>query len=356
MILKVSAIRMMQTTIGRRRALAIGGAAATAGVLVNTPVARAGVTGTNATGPERVSRRRVEFVTPDGVQLVGHLRVPPGKGGPRPAVVVSNAMTSVKEQSVNAGYAQRLAAAGFVTLAFDQRGFGESGGSPRQHEDNGQRLDDLHVAVSYLTSLRSIVDPERIGAAGVSIGGGLAMNLTAYDPRVRAFVAIAAGLLNPARARELMPAYQDMLADQTSLLRRYHRTGELDYIPVARTPDVPDDQPVLFDNPIATEYYGTERGAAPNWRNRATALSLRTILVDDTRSSADTIGHGAGMLIVGERDVSTLPEDHQAVYDRLTGPKRLEILPGVAHNDLYDQAPVDTAAAMAADWFTTHLH
>jgi dienelactone hydrolase len=325
-------------------------------MLVNVPVARAGVTGADTSRPEGVSPRRIEFRTPDGVQLVGHLRIPPGKARPRPAVVVSNAMTSVKEQSVNAGYAQRLAVAGFVTLAFDQRGFGDSGGSPRQHEDNQQRLDDLHVAVSYLTSLRSIVDRERIGAIGVSIGGGLAMNLTAYDPRVRAFVAVAAGLLSPARARELIPAYQDMLADQTSLLLKYHRTGELDYIPVARTPDVPADQPVLFDNPIATEYYGTSRGAAPNWRNRATALSLRTILVDDTRTSSETIGSGAGLLIVGERDVSTLPEDHQAVHDRLTGPKRLEILPGVTHNDLYDQAPVDTAVALAADWFTTHLH
>ncbi|MCT2584566.1 alpha/beta hydrolase [Actinophytocola gossypii] len=324
-------------------------------MLSNIPVARAGVTGASVGRPDGVSRRRVEFRAPDGVQLVGHLRVPPGNAGPRPAVVVSNAMTSVKEQSVNAGYAQRLAAAGFVTLAFDQCGFGESGGLPRLHEDNQRRLDDLHIAVSYLTGLPSVVDPERIGVIGVSIGGGLALNLTAYDPRVRAFVAIAAGLLNPARARELMPTYQDMLADQTSLLRRYHRTGALDYIPVVRTPDVPDDQPVLFDNPIATEYYGTPRGAAPNWRNRVSALSLRTILVDDTRTAADTIGPGAGLLIVGDQDVATLPEDHQAVHDRLTGPKRLEILPGVHHNDLYDQAAVGTAADLAADWFTTHL-
>lgn len=344
-----------QTTLGRRRALAISGAAAT-GMVLNVPMARAGVTGADVTRPEGVSRRRVEFRAPDGVRLVGHLRVPSGKPGPRPAIVLSNAMTSVKEQSVNAGYAQRLAVSGFVTLAFDQRGFGESGGSPRLHEDNGKRLDDLHVAVSYLTSLESLVDPERIGAMGVSIGGGLAMNLAAYDPRVRAFAAISAGLLNPARARELMPAYPDLLAEQTSLLRRYHHTGELDYIPVVRTPDVPPSQPVLFDDPIAAEYYGTARGAAPNWRNRASALSLRTILVDDTRTSSDTIGRSAGLLVVGERDVSTLPEDHQAVYDRLTGPKRLEILPGVTHNDLYDRPPVDTAAALAADWFTTHLH
>lgn len=43
------------------------------------------------------------------------------------------------------------------------------------------------------------------------------------------------------------------------------------------------------------------------------------------------------------------------MYDRLTGPRRLEILPGVEHNDLYDREPVNTAVGMAAEWFTTHL-
>jgi uncharacterized protein len=298
--------------------------------------------------------RRVSFRTPDGIQLVGHLRVPAWGSGPWPAVVVCNAMTSVKEQSVNAGYAQRMASAGFVTLAYDQRRFGESGGEPRQHEDNHERLADLHVAVSYLSSLRSIVDPDRIGAMGVSIGGGLAMNLTAADPRVRAFVAIAAGLLNPARARELMPAYDALLGEQTTMLQRYHLTEQLDYIPVVRPEGY--QGPVLFDNPIADEYYGDPtRGCVPSWKNRATALSLRTLLVDDTRTSADTIGPRAGMLIVGSEDLATLPIDHESVYNRLTGPRRIEILPGVRHNDLYDKEPVDTAVALATEWFTTHV-
>jgi fermentation-respiration switch protein FrsA (DUF1100 family) len=354
---------MNDNTYGRRKMLALGGAATTGLVLSGgVASAEAGGTGMNSS-PGTVVRhrngvtlRRVSFRAPDGVRLVGHLRVPGGRER-RPAIVVSNAMTSVKEQSVNAGYAQLLAERGFVTLVFDQRRFGESGGEPRQHEDNKERLNDLHVAVSYLTSLKSEVDAERIGALGASIGGGLAMNLTAYDPRVRAFVAIAAGLLNPARARELISTYTEMLGEQTALLQRFHLTGKLDYIPVVRTPGIPPGQPVLFDNDIALEYYGSARGAAPNWQNRASVMSLRTILVDDTRTAADSMAPGAGLLIVGEKDVSTFPEDHQAVYDRLTGPRRLEILPGVFHNDLYDvPGPVGTAVGMATDWFTAHLN
>ena len=64
--------------------------------------------------------QHVGFRAPDGVELVGHLRVPVGSGGPWPVVLLSNAMTSVKEQSVQSGYAHGLARAGFLTLTFDQ--------------------------------------------------------------------------------------------------------------------------------------------------------------------------------------------------------------------------------------------
>jgi fermentation-respiration switch protein FrsA (DUF1100 family) len=344
----------------RRRLLGLTGAVG-AGVLVSgactadatRPAPRPADENNTVIGTEDgVVLSRVGFRAPDGVELVGHLRVPADETGPLPAVVLSNAMTSVKEQSVQTGYAHGLARAGFVTLTFDQRRFGESGGEPRQHEDNEDRLADLQVAVSYLTGLTDQVSPDRVAAFGVSIGGGLAMRLCAIDPRVRAFVAVAAGLTDPQRIRQLFTpdAYASALAAQASALERYHRTGELEYLPIVRIDGIPPDQPVLFDNPIAIEYYGSARGAVPQWQNRATALSLRTLLVHDTRHAADLVGPRAGMLAVGTADVSTLPEDHQAVHDRLTGPRRLVLVEGATHNDLYDnplyvQQVIDEAAA-----------
>jgi fermentation-respiration switch protein FrsA (DUF1100 family) len=302
--------------------------------------------------------RRVGFRAPDGVELVGHLRTRADAGGPQPAVLLSNAMTSVKEQSVQTGYAHGLSRAGFLTLTFDQRRFGESGGEPRQHEDNEDRLSDLQVAVSFLTSLTAEVDRDRIAAFGVSIGGGLAMRLCAVDPRVRGFVAVAAGLTDPQRIRELFTpeAYDSALAAQAAALEHYHRTGRLDYLPIVRVGGIPAQQPVLFDNPIAIEYYGTERGASPRWENRATALSLRTLLVHDTRHAADLVGPRAGMLAVGTADVSTFPEDHRAVYDRLTGPRRLLLVEGASHNDLYDNPRfVQQVVDEAADFLRSNL-
>lgn len=76
--------------------------------------------------------RGVSFAS-DGIMLAGHLRVPEHRG-PHPAVFLTGPLSGVKDQ-VTGLCAEKIAAAGYVTLAFDHRNFGASGGVPRQHED-----------------------------------------------------------------------------------------------------------------------------------------------------------------------------------------------------------------------------
>ncbi len=51
----------------------------------------------------------------DGIELAGHLRLPAGHRGLGPAVVLTGPLSGVKEQVVGA-YAERLTAAGYVTM------------------------------------------------------------------------------------------------------------------------------------------------------------------------------------------------------------------------------------------------
>lgn len=64
----------------------------------------------------------IRFETSDGVELVGELRGEGGRG-----VVLGHMYGSSREAW--AAFAQQAADAGYLTLAFDLRGFGESGGS-----------------------------------------------------------------------------------------------------------------------------------------------------------------------------------------------------------------------------------
>ncbi|UCE41809.1 MAG: acetylxylan esterase [Candidatus Aminicenantes bacterium] len=87
------------------------------------------------------------------------------------------------------GFATELARRGFVTIAPDvgQHDIFEEGRTLM-----GERLWDAMRCVDYLESL-SEVDPNRIGCAGLSLGGEMAMWLAAMDARIRA--AVSSGFL-----------------------------------------------------------------------------------------------------------------------------------------------------------------
>ncbi len=82
------------------------------------------------------------------------------------------------------GFASELARRGFATIAPDvgQHQIFEEGRTLM-----GERLWDAMRCVDYLESLRE-VDPNRIGCAGLSLGGEMAMWLAAMDTRIRAVV------------------------------------------------------------------------------------------------------------------------------------------------------------------------
>ncbi len=82
--------------------------------------------------PGQVNIRRVSYKI-DGIDVVANVYTPAGytKDGSYAAVVVAHPNGGSKDQ-VAGLYAQKLAEAGFVTIAFDARYQGESGGMPRR--------------------------------------------------------------------------------------------------------------------------------------------------------------------------------------------------------------------------------
>ena len=176
---------------------------------------------------------RTERVTfdADGVRLVAELHLP-DEDGAAPGLVLTGPFTDVKEQVVGT-YAHRMGEAGYAALAFDHRGFGESGGR-RQHEDPEGKLSDLRAAVGVLAA-HPAVDADRIGLLGVCLGGGYAVRAAAFDPRVRAVAGVAGGYNSPAAFARSMgtEAYR-------SVLTRFVDSGD------ARMPAVSKDGPAAM--------------------------------------------------------------------------------------------------------------
>jgi pimeloyl-ACP methyl ester carboxylesterase len=123
----------------------------------------------------------------DGGTIVANLRRPPGID--RPALVIMiPGLDSTKEEFFN--FEQVFIDRGLATLSLDGPGQGETGFElPLRY--------DYEVAVTaMLDSLhgRDDVDLNRVGAAGVSLGGYYAPRAAAFEPRLRAIAGVAGPL------------------------------------------------------------------------------------------------------------------------------------------------------------------
>jgi fermentation-respiration switch protein FrsA (DUF1100 family) len=286
------------------------------------------------------TRRRLAFRS-EGIELAGDLW-PPGRAA-HAGVVLTGPFTGVKEQVIGV-YAKLLSAAGFTALAFDHRGFGESGGH-RQHEDSQGKLADLRAAVTALAA-QPEVDPARIAVAGICLGGGYAIRAAAADPRIKAVAGIAGGYNSPAQMAGSMgiDGYRAALA---AALERY------DELMPAVAPDG-GEAAMGGDEPFA--YYGTSRSRSPHWRNEVTRGSLHSLMTFDALGAADLLAGTPLLIVHGRRDAYCSPALAQAVHDRAPGDKEIRWLDASLHTDLYDNAPyVNQAVAATSAFFSRTL-
>ncbi|HSI56443.1 MAG TPA: prolyl oligopeptidase family serine peptidase [Ideonella sp.] len=129
----------------------------------------------------RENNQRVEIPLTDGTHLSGLLVRAEGVAGRAPLVVVMNGLDSTKEMLQRSVMGTMFARRGLSALFIDQPGTGEAlrlHGMPAVH--------DTEVWASKIVDWlvqRSDVDPRRIGALGVSLGGYYCPRAVAFEPR-----------------------------------------------------------------------------------------------------------------------------------------------------------------------------
>ncbi len=153
--------------------------------------------------PSSDIRVRAVDLWSEGTRLAGDLYLPPAfdAAESRPAIVLCHGWGGMKEHLPRHGRA--FAQAGYVTLAFDYRGWGESDGKliprepvpaqriqthlqvqvVREVVDPFDELWDVRHAIDFISGEPG-VNPARIGLWGSSFGGGLVVWMAAHDDRV----------------------------------------------------------------------------------------------------------------------------------------------------------------------------
>jgi fermentation-respiration switch protein FrsA (DUF1100 family) len=299
-------------------------------------------------------KEKVHFQS-EGLKVVGTLFRPQNSKEEEvslPAILVAGAMSGVKEQ-VAGQYAERIAKDGYVTLVLDHRHFGESEGEPRQHEDPAKKLEDFKNAISFISSLKGI-DRERIGACGISMGGGYMLQLAAFDRRIKSVSIVASGLNLADTLLEILgkEGFVNFLKEFNNARQRHYDTGEVQYIPAVAT----DNKPAAMIGDEPFEYYGTSRAWSPGWVNRYTTESIENLMSYNAIPYARHVSPTPLLIIHGKNDKYCLPKFAQEVYDLADEPKEILWLDTSNHIDLYDNEKyVGPAISKMVGWFNKYL-
>lgn len=154
--------------------------AVNAGIATNAPrlmAAPAGTLGINGATD-------ISFLADDGIMLSGWYI--PGENGA--AVIVLHGSLGTRADTVD--YIRMLSDSGYAVLSYDARGHGASGG--RTNALGWSGAGDLASAVAFLKN-QDGVDPGRIAALGLSMGGEVSLRAAASGVPLLAVIADGAG-------------------------------------------------------------------------------------------------------------------------------------------------------------------
>lgn len=304
---------------------------------------------------DKVTHTKVTFHNRYGITLAADVYRPKtaAKDAKLAAIAVAGPFGAVKEQSSGL-YAQTLAERGFLTMAFDPSFTGESGGNVRDVASLDINTEDFSAAVDYLSN-REDVNPERIGIIGICGWGGIAINDAAMDTRVKATVASTMYDMHRVSANGYFDADDNEAARYAAKkVLNEQRTADYKNGTYATAGGVVD--PLPADAPQFVKdyhaYYKTPRGYHKNSVNSNAGwhtTSALSLINTPIMAYADEIRTPV-LVIHGEKAHSRY--FGEAAYKKLTSGKyaankKLLIIPGANHTDLYDSAkiPFDKIAA-----------
>ena len=245
----------------------------------------------------------VSFPGRDGTPLAGWFIPAPGASTLAPAIVLAHGWARSRAELLP--HADFLHRAGYAVLSFDFRHRGESGGDAVTM--GLKERSDLLGALDYLCA-RSEVDPARIGAFGMSVGGVVALLVAADDQRLRALTVEA--------------PFADRDAIMVRALRHYYR---LPSFPIA------DLAKAVIEWRIGGSLDPVQPGRV------AGRISPRPLLV-----------------IADERDAVIGVEQSQQLFEAAAEPKRFWLVPGADHARGWQAAPAEYERSVLA-FFDEHL-
>ena len=291
-------------------------------------------------------KRAVEFYS-EGFKLVGDIYVPDGlpSGEQRAAVLLCHGYTGVKDLYLPDN-AKTLNDAGYVVMTFDYKGWGESEGT-RSRLAPYSRVADVQAAMTYL-GIQPEADADRIGLYGTSYGGATVSWTGAVDQRAKCIVSVVGighGARWMSRVRRV-DEWFDLQERSKEDREKRASTGESEYV---------DRSEILLP-----DRQSAELAAAARRNNPAAVGTIPLEYVDDTLGFnpewiVDKISPRPILFITSDNDRLVLPEESDQLYAHAGEPKKLVVLKGYGHYEVYTEPAFSEVMAATLEWYRRYL-
>ena len=291
-------------------------------------------------------KKAINFYS-EGFRLVGDVFYPEGlkPGAQRAGIVLCHGYTGVKDLYLPDN-ARVLNEAGYVVLTFDYKGWGDSEG-PRSRLAPYSRVADVQAALTFLGSLPE-VDAARLGIYGTSYGGATVVWTAAIDPRVKCVVSVV-GIGDGTRWMRSVrrpDEFHDLVARADADRLRQAVEGKSEF--------VKREEILLPDRQSA------ELAAAARRNNPAAVSTIPLEYVHETLQFnpewvVDKIAPRPVLFITTDDDRLVPPEESVALHARAGEPKKLVVLKGYGHYQVYAEPAFSEVMRATTAWFQQHL-
>lgn len=278
---------------------------------------------------------------PEGIALT--LRSPAG-GMKNPVIILCHGFCGIQEMLLP-NYAEAFTRAGFSTITFDYRGFGDSDGE-RGRLVPVRQIDDIVSVVNWARE-QPTLEADSIGLWGTSFGGCHVFGAVVREPGIKCIVSqlafadgeeIVTGKMNDAEREAFLLTLNKMSEKQKS-------TGKEMFVGVNR----------VLSDPESKSFFEENKTHYPKMDIKIPFLTVRETLLYKPALNASQVMCPTLVVIAGQDTVNS-PEQGRALFDAVGAKeKSLYEESNARHYDIYTGEHFKKIINIQTEWFKTYL-
>lgn len=299
----------------------------------------------------------ITFYNDEAQRLAGNLYLPSNdtQTCQLPAIVLCQGLSGVKHK-VLPNVAKQFTKHGYVTLAFDYRGCGDSAGDP-QNLKPLERVEDARHAIAWIKQHPKVA-ADKIYLYGLSYGAATCLAVAALDDSIKAVAAVSGAVdgidfMQGIRNSEQWLNFKSKLAEALAIRSQTGQEALIDLKTLVPFPNSFWEKYKTLDSKLDSESIPEQKNTSATKQPQFTAASAVAMLEFKLVSYLENLT-AATCIIHGAKDDAILIESARKTYLAIGAEKEIHIIPNSDHIDLDHGPGLKQQVDLALNWFAQH--